>query len=94
MNWQVVKRSCRLRARAGKIHDKHFRFTVTTNGVLLNDEIQEFVNKEMDNVVLSLDGRKEVNDKMRPFRNGKGSMISLCRNFRNLQRAGIRRSIT
>ena len=56
-----------------KIHNKHFRFTVTTNGVLLNDEIQEFVNKEMDNVVLSLDGRKKINDQMRPFRNGAGS---------------------
>lgn len=78
------KRSCRLRARAGKIHDKHFRFTVTTNGVLLNDEIQEFVNKEMDNVVLSLDGRKEVNDKMRPFRNGKGSYDLIVPKFQKL----------
>ena len=56
-----------------KAHNKKFRFTLTTNGVLLNDEIMEFCNKEMSNVVLSLDGRKEVNDKMRPFRNGTGS---------------------
>ncbi len=56
-----------------KEHNKLFRFTLTTNGVLLNDEVMEFCNKEMSNVVLSLDGRKEVNDKMRPFRNGKGS---------------------
>ena len=54
-------------------HNKKFRFTLTTNGVLLNDEIMEFCNREMANVVLSLDGRKEVNDKMRPFRNGTGS---------------------
>ena len=54
-------------------HNKRFRFTLTTNGVLLNDEIMEFCNREMSNVVLSLDGRPEVNDKMRPFRNGSGS---------------------
>ena len=73
MNWQVVKDLVAYGREQEKIHNKNFRFTITTNGVLLNDEVQEFVNKEMDNVVLSLDGRKEVNDKMRPFRNGKGS---------------------
>ena len=73
MNWQVVKDLVAYGREQEKLHDKHFRFTVTTNGVLLNDEIQEFVNREMDNVVLSLDGRKEINDNMRPFRNGKGS---------------------
>ena len=73
MNWQVVKDLVAYGREQEKIHNKHFRFTVTTNGVLLNDEIQEFVNKEMDNVVLSLDGRKEINDQMRPFRNGTGS---------------------
>lgn len=57
---------------------------MTTNGVLLNDEIHEFVNKEMDNVVLSLDGRKEVNDKMRPFRNGKGSYDLIVPKFQKL----------
>ncbi len=72
MNWQVVKDLVAYGREQEKLYDKHFRFTITTNGVLLNDEVQEFVNKEMDNVVLSLDGRKEVNDKMRPFRNGKG----------------------
>lgn len=84
MNWQVVKDLVAYGRGAGKIHDKHFRFTVTTNGVLLNDEIQEFVNKEMDNVVLSLDGRKEVNDKMRPFRNGKGSYDLIVPKFQKL----------
>ena len=54
-------------------HNKKFRFTVTTNGVHLTDEMIDFINKEMYNVVLSIDGRKEVNDRMRPFRNGKGS---------------------
>ena len=67
-----------------KLHDKHFRFTLTTNGVLLNDEVQEFVNKEMDNVVISLDGRKEVNDQMRPFRNGKGSYDLIVPKFQKL----------
>ena len=52
---------------------KHFRFTLTTNGVLLDDEVMEFCNREMDNVVLSIDGRKEVHDRMRPFRGGRGS---------------------
>ena len=73
MNWQVVKDLVAYGREQEKLHDKHFRFKVKTNGVLLNDEIQDFVNKEMDNVVLSLDGRKEVNDRMRPFRYGKGS---------------------
>lgn len=73
MNWKVVKDLVAYGREQEKLHNKHFRFTLTTNGVLLNDEIMEFCNKEMGNVVLSLDGRKEVNDKMRPFRNGAGS---------------------
>ncbi len=73
MNWDMVKRLVEYgRSREETCHKK-FRFTLTTNGVLLNDEIMEFCNKEMSNVVLSLDGRREVNDRMRPFRNGKGS---------------------
>lgn len=73
MNWDVVKRLVEYgRSREEACHKK-FRFTLTTNGVLLNDEIMEFCNKEMSNVVLSLDVRREVNDHMRPFRNGKGS---------------------
>ena len=73
MNWDVVKRLVEYGRSQEEKHHKKFRFTLTTNGVLLNDEIMEFCNKEMSNVVLSLDGRKEVNDHMRPFRNGKGS---------------------
>lgn len=73
MNWNVVKQLVEYgRSREAECNKK-FRFTLTTNGVLLNDEIMEFCNKEMSNVVLSLDGRREVNDRMRPFRNGKGS---------------------
>ena len=73
MNWDVVKQLVAYGRSQEPIHNKKFRFTLTTNGVLLNDEIMEFCNKEMSNVVLSLDGRQAVNDKMRPFRNGKGS---------------------
>ena len=73
MNWQVVKDLVAYGREQEKIYNKKFRFTLTTNGVLLNDEIMEFANKEMANVVLSIDGRKEVNDQMRPSRNGKGS---------------------
>ena len=84
MNWQVVKDLVAYGREQEKLHDKHFRFTLTTNGVLLNDEVQEFVNREMDNVVLSLDGRKEVNDSMRPFRNGKGSYDLIVPKFQKL----------
>jgi uncharacterized protein len=73
MNWQVVKDLVRYGRSLEEPHHKKFRFTLTTNGVLLNDEILEFVNKEMANVVLSIDGRKEVHDRMRPHRGGQGS---------------------
>ncbi len=73
MNWEVVKELVRYGREQEKIFDKNFRFTLTTNGVLLNDEIMEFANREMGNVVLSIDGRQEINDHMRPFRNGRGS---------------------
>ena len=84
MNWQVVKDLVAYGREQEKLYNKHFRFTVTTNGVLLNDEIQEFINREMDNVVLSLDGRKEVNDAMRPFRSGKGSYDLIVPKFQKL----------
>ena len=73
MNWQVVKDLVAYGRSLEEPYHKKFRFTLTTNGVLLNDEILEFCNKEMANVVLSIDGRKEVHDKMRPFRGGQGS---------------------
>lgn len=73
LNWKVVKQLVEYGRSQEEAHNKRFRFTLTTNGVLLNDEIMEFCNREMSNVVLSLDGRPEVNDKMRPFRNGSGS---------------------
>lgn len=73
MNFEVVKQLVAYGREQEKLHDKNFRFTLTTNGILLDDDIMEFANKEMANVVLSLDGRKEVNDRMRPTRNGQSS---------------------
>ena len=73
LNWEVVKQLVEYGRSQEKEHNKKFRFTLTTNGVLINDEVIEFCNREMGNVVLSLDGRQEVHDHMRPFRNGKGS---------------------
>ena len=72
MNWKVVKQLVAYGRSLEAESGKHFRFTLTTNGVLLNDEVMEFCNREMDNVVLSIDGRKEVHDRMRPFRSRKG----------------------
>jgi len=73
MNWQVVKDLVAYGRSQEKEHNKKFRFTLTTNGVLVNDEIMDFCDREMGNVVMSVDGRKSVHDHMRPFRNGKGS---------------------
>ena len=84
MNFDVVKQLVAYGREQEKIHDKNFRFTLTTNGVLLDDDIMEFANKEMSNVVLSLDGRKEINDKMRPTRNGKGSYDVIVPKFQKL----------
>ena len=84
MNWEVVKDLVQYGRSREEKYNKKFRFTLTTNGVLLNDEVMEFVNREMSNVVLSLDGRKEVNDKMRPFRNGTGSYDLIVPKFQKL----------
>jgi uncharacterized protein len=84
MNWQVVKDLVAYGRSLEKEYDKQFRFTLTTNGILLDDEVMEFANREMSNVVLSIDGRKEVNDKMRPSRNGKGSYDIIVPKFQKL----------
>lgn len=73
LNWEVVKEIVAYGRELEKTHGKNFRFTLTTNGMLLDDEVMEFANKEMSNVVLSIDGRKEVNDRMRVTRNDKGT---------------------
>ena len=82
MNFDVVKQLVAYGREQEKIHDKNFRFTLTTNGVLLNKDIQDFANKEMANVVLSVDGRKEVHDFMRPFRGGQGSYDKIIPKFK------------
>jgi len=73
LNWQVVKDLVAYGRSLEEPNHKKFRFTLTTNGVLLDDEVLEFANKEMSNVVLSIDGRKEIHDLMRPHRGGQGS---------------------
>nr|WP_291235221.1 thioether cross-link-forming SCIFF peptide maturase [Frisingicoccus sp.] len=82
MNFDVVKQLVAYGREQEKIHDKNFRFTLTTNGVLLNQDIQDFANKEMGNVVLSCDGRREVHDFMRPFRGGQGSYDKILPKFK------------
>ena len=67
-----------------KEHDKVFRFTITTNGMLLNDETIDYINREMSNVVLSLDGRPQVNDNMRPTPGGQGSYDVIVPKFQKL----------
>ena len=84
MNFQVVKDLVAYGREQEKLYNKKFRFTLTTNGVLLNDEVMEFVNREMGNVVLSIDGRPQVHDKMRPFRNGRGSYDFIIDKFKKL----------
>ena len=73
MNFDVVKRLVAYARSIEQEKNKHFRFTLTTNGVLLDDEVTEFANRECHNVVLSLDGRKEVHDRLRKTVNGAGS---------------------
>lgn len=73
MNWNVVKELVAYARVQEKIHNKNFRFTLTTNGVLIDDEVIDFANREMSNVVLSLDGRKEIHDRLRVDYMGRGS---------------------
>ncbi len=81
MNFDVVKEITEYAKEQGEKHGKNFRFTVTTNGILLDDEKKEYINKNMSNVVLSLDGRREVNDRMRPRVNGEGTYDTLLPKF-------------
>lgn len=81
MNWKAVQEIVEYGRGLEKKHDKKFRFTLTTNGVLLDEEKMEFANREMSNVVLSLDGRRQVHDFMRPFPNGAGSYDRIVPKF-------------
>ena len=87
MNFEVVKQLVEYGRSKEKEFNKNFRFTLTTNGVLLDDDIMEFANKEMSNVVMSLDGRKEINDLMRPSRNGKGSYDIIVPKFQKFAKS-------
>ena len=84
MAMDTVKKTVEYARSIEKEHGKCFRFTITTNGVLLNDENIEYINREMSNAVLSIDGRKEVNDRMRPTINGKGSYDVIVPKFQKL----------
>ena len=84
MNWQVVKDLVAYGRSLEEPYHKKFRFTLTTNGVLLNDDIIEFANKEMGNIVLSIDGRKEIHDYMRPHRGGQGSYDEIVPKFQKV----------
>ena len=84
MNLDVVKQLVAYARSIEKEHNKNFRFTLTTNGVLLDDETNEFLNKEMSNVVLSLDGRKDVHDHFRKDYAGRGSYDVILPKFKKL----------
>ena len=84
MNWQVVKDLVAYGRSLEKPYNKKFRFTLTTNGVLLNDDVIAFANQEMANIVLSVDGRKEVHDRMRPMAGGQGSYDLVIPKFRKV----------
>ena len=82
MNLDVVKQLVAYARSIEKEHGKNFRFTLTTNGVLLDDETTEFLNCEMSNVVLSLDGRPEVHDRFRKDYSGRGSYDLILPKFK------------
>lgn len=84
MNFDVVKDLVKYGRQIEKDYNKHFRFTITTNGLLLTDDKIDFINENMDNVVLSLDGRKEINDPIRPTLNDKGSYDIIVPKFKKL----------
>ena len=81
MNFDVVKQITEYAKEQGEKHGKNFRFTITTNGILLDDEKKEYINKNMSNVVLSIDGRKDVNDRMRPRIDGSGTYDTIIPKF-------------
>ena len=84
MNWDVVKQLVEYARSVEKERGKNFRFTLTTNGMLIDDEVIEFANREMSNVVLSLDGRKEIHDRTRVDYAGGGSYERIVPKFRKL----------
>lgn len=87
MNWNVVKELVVYARELEKTCNKHFRFTLTTNGMLVDDEVIQFANEQMDNVVLSLDGRKEVNDYFRKTAGNVGSFDVIVPKFQKFVKA-------
>ena len=87
MNWDVVKQLVRYARSVEKARGKNFRFTLTTNGMLIDDDVIDFANREMSNVVLSLDGRKEINDATRVDYAGRGSYDRIVPRFQKLVKA-------
>lgn len=84
LNFDVVKEIVAYARSIEKEHDKNFRFTLTTNGMLIDDDVIEFANRECHNVVLSLDGRKEVHDRFRKTHKGEGSYDTILPKFQKL----------
>ncbi len=84
MNFDIVKELVAYGRKVEKENGKNIRFTITTNGVLLDDDKIDYINEHMHNVVLSLDGRKEINDNMRPTVNDKGSYDVIMPKFKKL----------
>lgn len=84
MNFDVVKKTVEYARAKEQEYGKNFRFTITTNGLLLDDDKIDFINREMHNCVLSIDGRKEVNDRMRPNWGGKGCHDLILPKFQKL----------
>ena len=84
MNFDVVKQMVAYARSIEKAHNKNFRFTLTTNGMLIDDDVIDFANREMSNVVLSLDGRKEVHDRYRVDYTGRGSWETIVPKFQKL----------
>lgn len=87
MNFDVVKKLVEYARSIEKEKGKNFRFTLTTNGVLVDDDVIDFANKEMSNVVLSLDGRKEVHDRYRVDYQGRGSYDTIVPKFQKFIKA-------
>ena len=84
MNWEVVKQLVLYARSIEKEHHKNFRFTLTTNGILIDDDVIAFANREMSNVVLSLDGRREIHDRLRVDYAGRGSFETIVPKFQKL----------
>ncbi len=87
MNWDVVKKLVAYARSIEGEHGKNFRFTLTTNGVLVDDEVIEFANREMNNVVMSIDGRPEVHDRFRRDYAGNGSFDRIVPKFQKFAEA-------